>query len=120
MSPTRIELHEDPSLEILDRITEVDVALWMAAKLHSIRLATKLPIYHIVLNAWRREYKDQPYDMDWSMHAPDVCVINHGKIESAVAEIREIILGDPKGKAAEKRRQAAALLQEAAQLESIA
>lgn len=117
--PKRIELAAPPDPEILTRISESDVTLWIAAKLHQIREQTKLPIYYMDLEVWARSNRDNPYDMNWSMHAPDVCALTHDTIESAVAEVRETLLGDPKAKAEKKRWEAKSLLEEAEHLEKL-
>lgn len=116
---TRLELNQKPNREVLARITENDVLLWLAAKLDLMREETKLPIYHMTAEVWRREYPDQPYDMSWSMHAPDVCALTHRTIESAITEVREE-LGDPAQKADELRRKAKHLIEEATELEACA
>jgi len=111
-------LEVQPSTEILDRITEREVMLWLAARLDKLRAESKLPIYHMDVSVWQRA--NRPYDVSWNMHAPDICALTHETIESALLEVREKLLGDPRGRAKAKRREAKALLEEAAELETVA
>jgi predicted N-formylglutamate amidohydrolase len=107
-----------PDTEILARITEREVMLWLAARLDKLRAESKLPIYHMEVAVWQRA--NRPYDVAWNMHAPDICALTHETIESALLEVREKLLGDPRGRAQEKRRQAKELMAEAEQLETVA
>jgi len=63
---------------------------------------------------------NRPYDVSWNMLAPDICALTHETIESALSEVREKLLGDPRGQAEEKRRKAKELMEEAEQLENVA
>lgn len=104
---------------ILSRISEADVANWMAAKHNEIRQGIP-QASGIELESNFRKYRDEQYfDVSWSMHALDKCALNHNSIASACREIRQELLNNPRQRAAEARAKANALLKEAEELESV-
>lgn len=112
----KIELQEIDA-SILERITEDQVCLWLAARLAKIRESGLKVDLYLACN-FRNYYggKEQYYDADWTMHGYGEVAMSHKTIDSACEEMREIVAGNPREKAAAKRREAQRLLREAEDL----
>lgn len=109
---------ESPDMTILDRISEADAAMWMAAKLKQLR--EKLRCHNLQCSADYRTYRPNGYfDVSWTMHGLDKVALTHRTIESAAKELEQELLDNPKRRAAEAKRKAQELLKEAAELEAI-
>ena len=106
-----------PNKEILTQITEAQVCAWMAAKLEEVR--EMIPAHNINVAAHFLEHRDGPYYFHWGMHAADKCVTCESDTYTCVRLLREKINDKPRERAAEARRKAQALLDEAAQIEAI-
>lgn len=107
-------------MTVLDRISETEVAMWIAARLAKLR-GTTPQCNNLQLEADFRQYRDEEYhDVNWSGHALDKCALTHTTVESMHAELRQELLGNPKARAIEAKRKAAALMKEAEQLEALA
>lgn len=108
-----------PDATILERISEADVTMWIAARLAQLRETTP-QIYNLQTEADFRKYRDEEYyDVNWSGHALDKCALTHTTVESMAKELRQELLGNPKARAAEAKRKAAALMKEAEELEAL-
>ena len=112
---------KSPDPKILDRITETEVAEWMAAKL--CQLNEIVPVHVMDVNVWKRKYggrePEEYCDVQWNMHAPGA-ISNGPMISGVISEIKKILSRDPRKQASEKRWQAASLIQEAETLEATA
>lgn len=106
----------DPA--ILDRISEAEIHAWFIARLNLIR-ATGLPAHTFELDAWYRG-DDDTLDTSYTMHACGECVTGAATIEAACAQLNKLLYGNPAHKAAEKKREAAELLKQAAALDALA
>ena len=110
---------ENLDRSILERITEDDVVMWMAAKLDSVR--GQLPVSCVQLMANFRDYRnDAHYDVNWGMHAADKCTGTQPNTESCIATLKQELLDNPKKRAEAARWKAKELLKEAAELEALA
>lgn len=106
-------------MTILERITEADATMWIAARLAKIRETTP-QCNNLQLEADFRQYRDeQYYDANFAGHGLDKCALTHPSVESMHAELREELLGNPKARARENKRKAAVLLKEAEELEAL-
>lgn len=107
----------DPS--ILDRISEDDVTMWIAARLQQVRekfpQASSLGVTLHRFNFCR----DDRISADWSMHAADKCSGTSPTIAAALKTVRDELMNHPERRAAEARRKAKDLLEEAAQLDAL-
>lgn len=111
---------EAVDLSILDRITQSDIEAWMLAKLKSLRLQTKLPACTLQLTASLADWSRPPYFYpSWNMHAASACAYDE-RLEKVVEKVTQELLGDPAGKARDKRDKARRLLKEAEKLEKLA
>jgi hypothetical protein len=110
-------------LTILDRITEADVCMWVAARLSASRSAGLLTP-DLELNCNLREYRWQEnpyYDLSWTMHGPGrALAMTHATVSSAITHLRSQMADNPAEKAAEKRAEARRALEEAEALEKAA
>lgn len=101
---------------ILARISEAEVAEWMAALLESAR--ADLPASSFSITAWFRDYRSEGYyDVCFGMHAADKCTGSQPDITSCLAHLKEELWNNPKKRAEEARRKARELNKEAAVLE---
>lgn len=100
---------------ILDRITEADVEMWMAAKIQSLR--TDVPAHHLAVSVNFAAGRRPEIYSSWNFHAGDKCAME-ASIGNCRRIVKEELLNNPKKRAAEFRRKAAVLLKEAAELES--
>lgn len=115
----KIELKEIDAA-ILDRISEDEVCLWMAARLAKIRESGLNADLNLDVD-FRTYYggKEQYYDAAWTMHGYGEVAMAHRTIASACDELRERVAGNPREKAAKKRAEAERLLREAYELASV-
>ena len=105
---------------ILERISEDEICLWMAARLAKIRESGLNVDLQLKCNF--RDYyggKEQYYDADWTMHGYGEVAMTHKTIDSAVRELREIVAGNPRQKAEQKRAEAQRLIKEAEELAAL-
>lgn len=106
-------------ITILERISEEEIAAWMAAKAHTLQ-SPGLPLESLDIDLWHREgYSKSGYDTGFKIYAGG----KHGRgatIAEAVREVREKLADNPASRAAEKRRQARAAIKEAEKLEKLA
>jgi hypothetical protein len=63
--------------------------------------------------------KEQYYDVDWTLHGYGEVAMTHKTIDSAVRELREIVAGNPRQKAEQKRAEAQRLIKEAEELAAL-
>ena len=106
---------------ILERISEYEICLWLAARLAKIRESGLKVDLHLKCNF--RDYyggKEQYYDADWTMHGYGEVAMFHRTIDSACEEMREIVAGNPCQKAEQKRAEAQRLIKEAEELAALA
>lgn len=120
MSEYKKHLIEEIDLTILDRITEAEVAAWMAARMVQIREAG-CPIESMDCEVWHRRYysKEEYYDTKFGGHALGKCA---GDQTSAamVTELREKCANNPRERAREKRDEARRAMAAAEKLEAMA
>lgn len=110
-------------MSILNRITEEDVCMWLAAQMQNLR-NQGVPIGHVDVACWFRDYRDgKYYDTCFNGHDPGHCLgwaLTHPTLNGVARELRRKALGDPSKTAECKRREARALLKEAEELEQAA
>ena len=106
---------------ILERISEDEICLWMAARLAKLR-EDGLSV-NIDLRVNFRSYyggNEQYYDVGWTLHGYGEVAMTHKTIDSAVRELREIVACNPRQKAEQKRAEAQRLIKEAEELAALA
>ena len=110
---------ENIDASILDRITEDDVTMWIAAKLQQTR-ETLPQASSLGVNLHRFNFcHDDHISADWGMHAADKCSGTSPTVNAALKAVRDELMDHPARRAAEARRKAKDLLEEAAQLEAL-
>ena len=110
---------ENIDASILERISEDDVTMWIAARLEQIRetlpqavaLGVKLHRFNFA--------RDAHINADWGMHAADKCSGTSPSVAAALKNVRDELMDHPAHRAAEARRKAKDLLEEAAQLDAL-
>lgn len=111
---------EPVDASILDRITEADVEMWMAARLQQVR-ETLPAASRLDFNASFRYFcKVKDYYVHWGIHAADKCSGTSPSSAAAFKTVRDALLDNPKARAAEARRKAKDLLDDAEKLEALA
>ena len=105
-----------PDDAILERITEDDVMMWMAAKLAYLRPAAD----NIQLQVCVRNYRNEPpyADVSWTMHGADKVAMTHKSTASCFDHLCQELRDNPKQRASEARRKAALLVKEAEEIEA--
>lgn len=105
-------------MTILDRISDADATMWIAARLAKLR--EKMPqCSNIQLQADFRNYRPESYyDASWAGHALDKCALSHNSVESMRQELHQELHNNPKARASEARSKAQRLLKEAEELEA--
>lgn len=104
-------------MSVLDRVTEADVKMWLAAQLKRIRQerpALGLTVIELGIRAY--DYLPENYLMDFSGHAGGECDTGCAGLEQLVESLSSKI-GDAATRAAAARRKAADLVREAEELE---
>lgn len=106
-------------LSILDRISETEVAAWMVARVHKLRLGG-FEVGSMELDCWVRDYRSgRTYDTSFKAHGGGQFAYAPN-IRAMLKELRQKQADDPAGKAMERRSKARRLLKEAERLEEIA
>lgn len=110
---------ENIDASILDRITEDEVTMWIAARLQQIR--ENLPQASCLgVNVHRFNFCHDPHiSADWGMHAADKCSGTSPSVAAALKAVRDELMDHPAKRAAEARRKAKDLLEEAAEIEAL-
>lgn len=103
---------------ILERITEAEVIMWMAAKLAAVRGTLPASCISVMAN-FRKYGADEYYDVNWGMHAADKYTGTQPDTACCVKRLKEELLDNPKSRAEEARRKAKQLLKEAEELEAL-
>lgn len=107
---------------ILERISEDEICMWLVARFHKIaelgNFATSLSIDVHDRSHYRAP---EPYlDVSFTMHGADKVAFVHRTIDSAVADLHEQLLDNPKARAAKKRAEARRALEQADAIEAAA
>ncbi len=113
---------EDIDHSITSRISENEVVMWLASKLHAIRSeGLKASSIELTVNDRSNLRDGKPYlDLHWTMHGAGECAYTHDSLASTCADLREQIAGNPTERAAKKREEARRALKEAEDIESAA
>lgn len=105
-----------PDTSTLERVSENDVMMWIAAKLSELRPA----VDNIQLQGCIRNYRNEPpyADVSWTMHGADKVAMTHKSTASCYEHLCQELSDNPKQRAAEARMKAARLMKEAEEIEA--
>lgn len=105
---------------ILDRITEADALMWVAARLQQLR-ETLPAVSSLGLDVHYFQFcREEHCSASWGIHAADKCSGTSPDVATAFRTVRDELMNNPQRRAAEARRKAKDLMEEAAQLEALA
>lgn len=105
---------------ILTKITEAEVLQWLAARLNQIRETLPAASSLGVDVHYFQFCRDEHLSASWGIHAADKCSGTSPDTATALRTVRDELLNNPQRRAAEARRKAKDLMEEAAQLEALA
>lgn len=107
---------------ILERISEDEIGMWLVARLHNIRAAGLLANNLTVDTDDRSHFRSpEPYlNVSFTMHGAGKVAMTHRTIDSAITELREQIMDNPKARAAKMRAEARRALEQADEIEAAA
>lgn len=104
---------------ILDRVSEEDVVMWLAAKLVELRGATA-GLSRLEFEVHHRSYSNEHYDFNCSVSGVGCHAMTHKSLASALADARLQIAKNPDDKARKHREKAARHTQLAKEYEQLA
>ena len=111
---------KNPDVSILDRLTEFDIANWMAAKMASQCPDHKVEHFHVSASVDYSGQEPGAYSIEWTLQGGDACSVINRTFRDALADHQEKLKAIAPVAPAELRRKAAELLSQAERLENSA
>lgn len=108
---------------ILDRVSEADVQMWLAAKIMAIRGGVAPLLGHMEFDVWFRSYwggKEQYLDCSINLSGAGGSAHTHKSIESALRDYLLQAADNPDEKAKKHRQKAESHIDQAKRLEELA